>query len=300
MNCVNCGKELREGLRFCPACGTAAPQGAAYVPPPPGQMNASWSPAPAPPRRKSRAGRILLIVFGVLVLLAGGAGVALYYGVRHFANTMRSSEPFQLAEKELRENPVAKEVLGEIKSIGFPLGGYDAQPDGSGKAGFTTSVEGTRGRGQYMVSLSREGGVWRVKTALLRMSDGNAHDLTADGGGGEGEDVEVGVAPPAPRGSVSETVKVPGAVEGGALDEKAVSRPEPPYPSVARAAKAKGTVVVRVTVDESGQVIMASPASGHPLLQAAAVAAARQARFAPTLKQGEPVKVVGTLTYKFE
>jgi protein TonB len=58
-------------------------------------------------------------------------------------------------------------------------------------------------------------------------------------------------------------------------------------------------VNVQVTVDETGSVVSARAVSGHPLLHAAAVAAAKQARFAPTLEGGEPVKVSGVLTYNF-
>jgi protein TonB len=57
---------------------------------------------------------------------------------------------------------------------------------------------------------------------------------------------------------------------------------------------------VQVTVDESGKVTSARAISGHPLLQAAAVQAAYQARFSPTMLAGKPVKVTGVLTYKFE
>jgi len=39
--------------------------------------------------------------------------------------------------------------------------------------------------------------------------------------------------------------------------------------------------------------------SGHPLLRAAAVAAARGARFSPTKLSGQPVKVSGVITYNF-
>ncbi len=59
-------------------------------------------------------------------------------------------------------------------------------------------------------------------------------------------------------------------------------------------------VVVQVTVDESGNVMAAKAVSGHPLLQAAAVAAARQARFTPTLLSGKPVKISGMITYDFK
>jgi TonB family protein len=58
-------------------------------------------------------------------------------------------------------------------------------------------------------------------------------------------------------------------------------------------------VVVQVTIDENGSVIAAHAVSGHPLLQAAAVGAARQARFSPTKLSGQPVKVTGVIQYNF-
>lgn len=88
-------------------------------------------------------------------------------------------------------------------------------------------------------------------------------------------------------------------ISGGVLNGKAIVLPQPEYPPIAAQAKASGTVVVQVLVDETGNVISAHAMSGHPLLQAAAVAAARQAKFAPTSLMGEPVKVTGVLTYSF-
>jgi TonB family protein len=90
-----------------------------------------------------------------------------------------------------------------------------------------------------------------------------------------------------------------GSISGGVLNGKAVSLPTPAYPAAAKAVKAAGTVVVKVLVDETGEVISAAAASGHPLLQAAAVEAARSAKFAPTLLQGKPVKISGIITYNF-
>lgn len=86
---------------------------------------------------------------------------------------------------------------------------------------------------------------------------------------------------------------------GGVLNAKALSLPQPPYPPIARAARAQGTVVVQVVVDEDGKVIAATAITGHPLLRQAAVNAARQARFSPTILSGQPVKVSGVITYNF-
>jgi TonB family protein len=88
-------------------------------------------------------------------------------------------------------------------------------------------------------------------------------------------------------------------ISGGVLNGKAISLPAPEYPTVARQAKASGAVTVQVTIDENGSVISARAVSGHPLLQPAAVAAARQAKFSPTLLMGEPVKVTGVVIYNF-
>jgi len=96
-------------------------------------------------------------------------------------------------------------------------------------------------------------------------------------------------AKPAPRAPIS----------GGVLNGKAISLPTPAYPPIARAEHAAGTVVVQVLIDENGTVVSARAVSGHPLLQAVAVGAAKQARFSPTKLSGQPVKVTGVIQYNF-
>ena len=105
--------------------------------------------------------------------------------------------------------------------------------------------------------------------------------------------------PPPPPPTPTPPPKPKTVVSGGVLNGKAISKPTPAYPPIARAARASGTVTVQILVDEGGRVISATAVSGHPLLQQAAVAAARQARFSPTLLSGQPVKVSGVITYNF-
>ena len=83
-------------------------------------------------------------------------------------------------------------------------------------------------------------------------------------------------------------------ISGGMLNGKAIYMPIPDAPS-----DATGVVLVAVVVDESGSVIEARAVSGPAPLHAAAVNAARLARFSPTLMMGEPVRVAGTLSYNF-
>ena len=85
----------------------------------------------------------------------------------------------------------------------------------------------------------------------------------------------------------------------GVESGRALEMPKPEYPAIARMANASGQVQVRVIIDVDGTVIAAAAVSGHPLLQAASVDAARRTRFSVTKVNGEPVKVTGALTYNF-
>src|ERR1041384_3562797 len=108
--------------------------------------------------------------------------------------------------------------------------------------------------------------------------------------------VQIADEPPPPA-STPTPPRAP--ISGGVLNGKALSLPKPAYPPIARAAHASGTVVVQVLIDENGNVVSAHAVSGHPLLQAVAVGAAKQARFSPTKLSGQPVKVTGVIQYNF-
>lgn len=104
----------------------------------------------------------------------------------------------------------------------------------------------------------------------------------------------LGSEPPAPG-----EARPRGAIAGGVLNGKAVVLPKPAYPAIARQAHASGIVTVQVVIDEEGNVISAHAVSGHPLLQAVSVEAARNSKFSPTRLSGQPVKVTGVITYNF-
>ncbi len=91
----------------------------------------------------------------------------------------------------------------------------------------------------------------------------------------------------------------PRTVHVSLLNSRAISLPKPPYPPLAKQIHAQGTVSVQVLLDETGKVISARAVGGHPTLTHAAVEAAYQARFTPTVLNGTPVKVSGVITYNF-
>lgn len=88
-------------------------------------------------------------------------------------------------------------------------------------------------------------------------------------------------------------------IAGGVLNGKAIIKPAPAYPAIARAVGVSGTVVVQVKIDECGNVVAAQAVSGHPLLRQAAVDAAYKWQFSQTILLRQPVKVSGTVTFNF-
>lgn len=78
-----------------------------------------------------------------------------------------------------------------------------------------------------------------------------------------------------------------------------LERTPPVYPPIARQARVSGTVVVRVTISETGAVEDLSVDSGPAMLQQAALDAVKTYRYRPYLLNDKPVKAVTTVNVIF-
>jgi TonB family protein len=297
MICNSCGNSIETFNRFCPKCG--APVQFQTPASGPAQFNSPQPPiysGPAgPPPRKSSCGKIILILGVILILLLAGIAAAVYFGYGALEKKLKSSEAYTVALQALKENPEVQEKLGEVQDTGFPLGAYTQDSHGSGDAAFSMSVKGSKTTGQYTVELGRSSGVWKIRKGDLRLANGEVIEIgTTDLNTQDNENINTDSDADDLAG-----IDAPGVVKAGVLNDKAISLPKPPYPPIARQAKATGTVVVRVLIDENGNVIRARPISGHPLLLSAATAAARGAKFPPRKVAGKPVKVSGVINYDF-
>jgi TonB family protein len=107
------------------------------------------------------------------------------------------------------------------------------------------------------------------------------------------------VEPGAPIGNPAPPEKPAKPQDKSAKKGKLIEAPRPIYPEEAKAKKVEGQVSVEIVIGEDGNVISARPVSGPELLQGAAKDAAMKARFEPTVVEGKPAKVTGTMTYKF-
>ncbi len=286
--------------------------------PNPAQFGGQYQPQQQQPQQKGCLGRNWkwMLPVGCLGLII--AGVALVGGIILIAmSAIRSSEVYQGALKVAQAHPAAIERLGQPIKDGWLVQGNINYEGGSGNANFDIPLSGPKSSGTLRVSAVKPGGAWMYQkldlvaggetVSLLdrnvAMPNAPAVDVEEDADGSNSEDAEDApddgeTAPdteaPANNGNAGART-----ISGGVLNGKAVSKPQPPYPPAAKAARAQGVVTVQVTFDETGAVTDAKAVSGHPLLPAAAVAAARQAKFSPTLLAGKPVKVTGVLTYNF-
>jgi protein TonB len=112
---------------------------------------------------------------------------------------------------------------------------------------------------------------------------------------------------------------VPGGIVGGVIEKVSASEPVSPtlhvggaikeprklknvapvYPDVAARGNVEGVVILEIAIEPSGHVDDVRVLRSIPLLDAAAVAAARQWVFAPTLYRGVPVSVTMTVSVRF-
>jgi TonB family protein len=89
------------------------------------------------------------------------------------------------------------------------------------------------------------------------------------------------------------------SVPSSQLYARVKTHPLPPYPAIAKAAHAEGSVIVELLVSKSGEVICTRSLSGHPLLQGAALAAVINWKFDPIEISGESSKVRSTVALNF-
>jgi protein TonB len=99
---------------------------------------------------------------------------------------------------------------------------------------------------------------------------------------------------PAARAS-SKPVPISSGVSAGNL----IAPIRPEYPEIARMTRTEGTVVVNAIISRTGSIESARVLSGPPMLQAAALAAVRQARYRPFLLNGQATEVQTTVTIVF-
>ncbi|MGD0989636.1 MAG: energy transducer TonB [Candidatus Sulfotelmatobacter sp.] len=94
---------------------------------------------------------------------------------------------------------------------------------------------------------------------------------------------------------VPQRIRISQGVTAGLLLHKV----QPPYPTLAKAARIEGSVILKAIIDREGNIQDLQLVSGHPMLVPAAIEAVRQWRYKPYLLNGQPVEVETTITVIF-
>lgn len=116
---------------------------------------------------------------------------------------------------------------------------------------------------------------------------------------GDGQIAKVEKEEEAPPPPIKKIEEKPVIRSLGVVNGRATNLPMPAVPSAAKMVNAQGTVSVQVLIDEKGNVLSANAVSGNQMLRSSSEAAAKQAKFIPTLLSGEPVKASGIINYHF-
>src|SRR5258706_3337447 len=85
----------------------------------------------------------------------------------------------------------------------------------------------------------------------------------------------------------------------GSLIGYATRQMTPVYPPAAKSVRTTGIVRVEVTVDEKGDVTEVQKTSGPPMLQGAAKDAIKKWKFKPFVRDGQPVRATGFVSFNF-
>ena len=85
----------------------------------------------------------------------------------------------------------------------------------------------------------------------------------------------------------------------GSLLEYATARVAPTYPPAAKTMRMTGTVKVEVLLNEDGSIAEVQKTSGPSMLQRAAVDAVKRWKFKPFVRDGQPVKASGFVSFNF-
>jgi TonB family protein len=100
-------------------------------------------------------------------------------------------------------------------------------------------------------------------------------------------------------GPSAEPAKDSGPMNVGSLLPYAAKQQAPIYPPAARSMRTVGVVNVNILVDEQGNVTEIQNATGPGMLQTAAKDAIRKWRFRPFVRDGQPVKATGFVSFNF-
>ncbi|HEY3448121.1 MAG TPA: cytochrome c oxidase assembly factor Coa1 family protein [Myxococcales bacterium] len=127
---------------------------------------------------KGRTGLVIALAVLGCVVLFGGLAATIVYTVM---SVIRSSEPYQVAMKQVRADPKVAEQLGSPLEEGLFTTGQISTSNDSGSASLEIPVAGPRDSAVVEVRASRAAGVWTLNHLMVRVEgSGSSLPLLGD------------------------------------------------------------------------------------------------------------------------
>lgn len=101
------------------------------------------------------------------------------------------------------------------------------------------------------------------------------------------------------KNTVDPAVKNDSPLNVDSLISYATKKTSPSYPAVAKSMRTTGVVTIKVLVDEAGEVSAIEKTDGPAALQSAAKDAIKKWKFKPFVRDGQPVKATGFVSFNF-
>ena len=106
-------------------------------------------------------------------------------------------------------------------------------------------------------------------------------------------------AAPTPVVKAVEKPKGPARISGGVMAGSIITKTQPVYPPIAKAAHVSGTVTLHAIISKTGAIENLTVISGPQMLVSAAMDAVKQWKYKPYLLNGEPTEVDTTVQVNF-
>jgi TonB family protein len=195
-----------------------------------------------------------------------------------------------------------REEMANSRSVVFSAVNDTAVPDGAGQSQQATNTGGVQ-TPPVTQPVGSSGSANSVRDREVKPPETKAADTTV---AKNTQPVYVPSAPatnPEPKPTetpkTDTTSKDGSPIDVGSLVAYATKQQAPTYPPAAKSMRATGIVRVDVTIDEAGDVTEVQKTSGPTLLQGAAKEAIKKWKFKPFVRDGQPVRATGFVSFNF-
>jgi protein TonB len=161
-----------------------------------------------------------------------------------------------------------------------------------GLAGTVNQFMGSRAHSQTASRPPVKAATPQTPQTAPQASASSTGPASVDGSSPAGPPTESIAAPPAAATTAPEKTELAGANEAVILSSKGaerrlIHRVEPSYPPEVRSRGVEGTVVLKMSVNESGTVEEVRLVEGNPALAEPAISAVKQWRYKPYVRDGK-------------